>query len=153
MLRITILSLVVIFITTSVWAGFGLPKVSTGNSTVNKVANTAVDTAKNKGLEKVINDKLAKQNCQFKDAMTKTDTTCDLNKVVSELESWRSGLEGTIANDVDVHVEASAKSSGLAYDRGSYVRGKLYQTINYWDYDVTSNTSSDKGLKIWVSVH
>lgn len=142
-----------VMISTASFAGFGLPKVSTGNSTVNNVTNKAVDTAKNKGFEKVINDKIAKYNCQFKDGKTVDGVTCDLNKVIRELEGWRNGLEGTVANDVDINVQASALKSDLAWQRGNHVRDQIRNSINYWDYYVTSNTSSDKGLKIWVSVH
>lgn len=154
MKKITALTLTmgIVLISASVWAGFGIPKVNTGNSTVNRAVNTGVDTAKNKGLEKVINDKIAKYNCQFKDVKTVNDTTCDLGKLINELEAWRTGLEGTVANDVNINVQASANTSSLAWDRGNHIRDQIRQRINYWDYYVTSNTGSDRALKIWVTV-
>lgn len=135
------------------WAGFGIPKVNTGNSTVNRAVNTGVDTAKNKGLEKVINDKIAKHNCSFKDAKTVNGVTCDLNKLITELSNWRTGLESSIANDVNINVQASAKDSNLAWERGNFVSGQIREKIGYWDYYVTSNTHNDRNLKIWVTVH
>src|SRR5690606_30758946 len=77
--------------------GFGIP------STGSRGGDAAVSLGKkgvNKGLEASINDKLAKKNCAFVDSKTKTDTTCNLDAIIKDLQGWRTGLESTIANNV-----------------------------------------------------
>lgn len=114
-------------------------------SVTKKAAGTAVTAA--------INDKLKKQNCAFADSKTESQTTCDLNKIISDLKGWQQGLESTIANDVDVHIEASANDDSLAWKRVSSVQDTLKAKFSYWDWYTHKTTSSGDKLKIWVSTH
>lgn len=141
----------------SAWAGFGLPKVNTGNSAVNSALNKGVDMGKNAAVAKIINDKLTKYNCQFSNDSTTTDTTCNMDKMINELTMWKSGLESTLVNSVTVNVKASAKdsvksASTVASTRAQEIRNRLYKTMSWWDYTVTSNTQEGNGLSIWVTV-
>jgi hypothetical protein len=104
-------------------------------------------------LEAGINDNLKKQNCSFSDSKTDKKTTCDLNKIVADLKNWRDGLESTIANDVDVHIEASAADNDLAWKRVSYVQDQLKAKLSYWDWYTDKTTINGDKLKIWVKVH
>lgn len=150
-LSILAITAAVLLSANSVWAGFPSLKVS-NNSTINNAVNKGVKKGTYKALADHINKKIAKHGCQFKDATTTTATTCNLDKVVKELSNWRSGLESTIANDVNVRVQASAKNSSLGYKRAKYVRDQIRSKIGYWDYYVSSNTHNEKGLKIWVEI-
>lgn len=146
-----------VLVASSAWAGFGIPKVNTGNSTVNSAVNKGVDMGKNAAVAKVINDKLTKYNCQFKNDATMTDTTCNMDKIIKELTMWKSGLESTLVNNVTVNVKASAKdtvksASSIASSRAQEIRNRLYKTMSWWDYTVTSNTQEGNGLSIWVTV-
>lgn len=147
----------VVLVAGSAWAGFGLPKVNTGNSTMNSVVNKGVDMGKNAAVAKIINDKLTKYNCQFANDSTTTDTTCNMDKMVNELTMWKSGLESTLVNSVTVNVKASAKdniksASTVASTRAQEIRNRLYKTMSWWDYTVTSNTQEGNGLSVWVTV-
>lgn len=137
---------IVVAFTGLAFAGIGLPK--TKSATANKV----MDTAKNKGIEQAINDKIKKHKCAFKDAKTEVDTTCDLDKVIDELVDFKNGLETTLVDDFDIHVTASAEDSSLAYKRSNNIWSKLRPKVNWWDHYVNSDTTSPTGLRIWVSV-
>jgi hypothetical protein len=152
MKKIMIFSLAFAVVSASAWAGFGLPKVNTGNSATNAAVNKGADMGKNKAVEKMINDKLAKEKCSFKNATTETDTTCDLNKIAKDLSNWKNGLEATLVNRVQVNVQADATKSDLAHKRVNFVRDQLKNQINWWDYNVSTNTAGNNDLKIWVSV-
>lgn len=137
-------------VSVSASAGFGLP--STG-SAGGDLAVKATKKAVGKGLEASINDKIAKQNCAFKNNTTKTETTCDLNKIIADLKGWRTGLESTIANSVNVHIEASADKSDLAWDRVSYVQNQLRSGLSSWRWSTHKTTANGNKLKIWVEVN
>ena len=145
------LTLTLLVVASTSWAGFGLPKVKTGNSTVNNLANKGINKAATKGLEKAINDKIKKLGCSFADE-TSTATTCNLDKLVRELSLWRQGLEGTIANDFNIYVEAGGKKSTVASSRGNFVRNKIKSKIGYWDYYVQTKVGKKykKHLNVYV---
>jgi hypothetical protein len=166
MKKFALVTLAAVVFASAAWAGFGLPKVNTGNSTVNSVVNKGADMAKNKAVEKIINDKLSKYNCTFKDDFTTTDTTCPLDKIINELTAWKGGLESTLVGNVSVNVKASANGqaekalksklkvspSSHAGNRAQEIRNMLYKQMSWWDYTVTSNTNEGNGLSIWVTV-
>lgn len=103
-------------------------------------------------LEASINDSIKKQNCAFADDKTENKTTCDLNKIVADLKKWRDGLEATVSNDVDIHIQASAKDNDLAWKRVSFVQDVLKSKITYWDWYTDKTTANGDKLKIWVDV-
>src|SRR3990167_8303323 len=126
-----------------------LGNVNTGNSDANRAINQGAKVSR-AALEAGINDKLKKENCAFVDGKTENKTTCDLDKVIKTLANWRSGLESTIANDVDVHIEASADQNSLAWKRVSFVQDKMKAKLSYWDWYSHKTTANANGLKIWV---
>lgn len=116
-------------------------------------AESITKTAVKKGVEAGINDKIKKKNCAFINSTTENQTSCNLDSVVADLKGWRSGLESTIANDVNIHIEASADKSDLAWKRVSFVEDLLRSKINYWDWYTHKTTANGNGLKIWVTVN
>lgn len=128
-----------------------LDKNISGTSTEANVKKVTKEVAK-AGIEAGLNDKLKKEGCAFKNDTTKDETTCDLNKVIGYLSNWRKGLTNTVANDVNVYIEASAKKSGLASDRASHVEGVMRKKLSYWDWYTQTTTKNGNGLKIWVTV-
>lgn len=128
-----------------------LGSVNTGNSNANQAIKQG-SKASRAALEAAINDKIKKENCAFVDAKTENKTTCNLDKVIKTLANWRSGLESTIANDVDVHIEASAVKNDLAWKRVSFVEDKMKQKLSYWDWYSHKTTANANNLKIWVKV-
>jgi len=134
--------------TSSAHAQFG-GILNTGNGTVNKALNMGA----NKALEAAINDKIKKKGCAFKSKTTDIDTTCDVNAVISELKNWKTGLSTAVSKNVDIYIDASAKTGTLANKRARNMESKLRGGgVSWWDYYVTSNTSNKDNLKIWVKV-
>lgn len=137
------------------WAGFGIPKVNTGNSTTNTVVNKGIDMGKNKAVASIINDKLKKYHCAFKTdkAMQASDVSCDINKISGELSTWKSGLESTIVNKVKVNVMAHHKNSDrMAMDRARNVCNKIAEKVNWWDC-VESTGVGSNDVMVSVSVN
>ncbi len=133
----------------SAHAGFGIPSTgSRGGDLAVKVGKKAAG----KGFEASINNTLAKKNCAFKNATTVTETTCDLNTIISDLKGWRSGLESTIVNSVSVHIEASATKDRLAWDRVSHVQNELRNGLSSWRWSTHKTTGNGDKLKIWVEI-
>lgn len=133
----------------------GLVNIGSGGIKVD--TKEVAKTVAKKGIEKSINDKLAKKNCAFTGA-TKKDPVgsinCDLNGIISELKNWHDGLEATISNDFDINIEASHETdSTTAYNRATKVQNTIKQKINYWDYNVTSVTANGDKVRIWISVN
>lgn len=120
-----------------------------GNPTAAKVKSVTKEATKTITTS-AINDKLKKENCQF--VKGKTDqVSCDLNKIMKYLTDWKSGLETTgVTSDFDIHAEASAEDSDLAWKRVSFVEGKLKQKVSYWDWWSHKTTDNGDGLKIWI---
>lgn len=126
---------------------FGISLPSSGTQ-----AESVTKKVVGKSLEAGINDSLKKKNCKFKNGSTETETTCDLNAIVNDLKSWRNGLEASIANDVDINIEASATTSDLAWKRVSAVQDVLKAKISWWDWYTHKTTANGDGLRIWVKV-
>lgn len=137
------------FYASGVMAQFGgvkLPSSGTG-------AETAVKKTATKAVEASINDKLKKKGCAFANSTTENQITCNLDQVIADLKSWKGGLESTVANDFNIHVQASANDSDLAWKRVSFVQDKLRASINYWDWYTHKTTAEGDNLKIWVTAH
>lgn len=130
-LKFTVCFLAAVFFVTSVQA-FGLPKINTGNSTVNSIANKTLDTAKNKAIENEINKNIQKQNCAFKP--NSSATTCNLDRVISSIVSKKNTLESLgLVSRVYVHVTSHGPSKGnLIYDRDNHVYNTLYGRMSWW---------------------
>ncbi|HBF13840.1 MAG TPA: hypothetical protein DDW49_10740 [Deltaproteobacteria bacterium] len=139
----------------AVFVGYGLNahafNINTGNSNANQGIKTSSKVA-GASIEASINDKIKKENCAFADSKTDNKTTCDLDKIIKYLVDWKKGLESTIANDVDVHIEASADKNDLAWKRVSFVQDKMRAKLSYWDWYTHKTTANADKMKIWVDV-
>ncbi|MBF0104963.1 MAG: hypothetical protein HQM16_06510 [Deltaproteobacteria bacterium] len=116
------------FVTGSTRAGFiKLPKINTGNSIVDGVANQATENVKNQALTKAINQTLKKLKCEYTDDTTATDTTCDLGKVVAALQAFGVGLDATVVKEVTINVLPSVNPKVAGVDKVSTARVKAMQ--------------------------
>lgn len=132
----------------------GLVNIGSGGINVN--TKEVAKTVAKKGLEKAINDKMAKKNCHF--VATKKDKvgtiSCDINGIISELKNWHDGLEASIASDFDIHVESSHPTdSTIASQRATKVQSSLKSKVSWWDYESTYITTNGDNVKIWISVN
>lgn len=143
------------FVSTSAM-GFGVPKINTGNSTVNSAVNKAVDMGKNKVIEDALNKDLAKKNCAFVD--NSTQTTCDLNQVLNTLRSQESALKAAgLINNVTIYATAHGDKKGAAsaYNRSVSVRNALYDNApswRYWYYRPAEKKDGSNQLELRVQV-
>lgn len=143
-----------VVVASSAFAGFGIPKVNTGNSTANTIVNKGVDMGKNKAVEKLINDKLSQYRCVYPNdkAVQASDASCDWNKISGDLATWKNGLESTIVNKVQVNVMAHHKTSdSLAMDRARNICNKISQKVNWWDCQESTGVGSND-VMVSVSV-
>lgn len=150
-LRFAGITLALLFMSSSVFA-IGLPKVSTGSSTVDDVVNTGVDMAKNKAIESEINKKIESRNCAFKSGAT--DTTCNLNDVINDIVMQKKVLETIGAVDkvyVDI-VSHGPQKSDLVNDRDDHVYNTLYGKMSWWHYTHRRVKDDTDQLKISVTV-
>ncbi len=131
---------------------FGLPKVSTGNSTLNSVANSAVDMGKNKVIEDQINKDIRKQNCSFK--KNSSETTCNLHGVISSINNKKSALQAAgLINNVTINVVAHGPNKGnLMSERNDNVYNALWSQLSWTSYNKATNKDGTDGLDISVSV-
>lgn len=131
----------------------GLVNIGSGGIKVN--TTEVVKTVAQKGLEKAINDKLAKKNCHF--VATKKDPvgtiSCDLQGIIGELKNWHDGLVKTgVANNFDIHIETSHETDqSIANKRLDIVHKPVRAKISYWDYLITAVTGNGDAVKIWIS--
>ena len=83
-----------------------------------------------------INGKLAKQNCSYA-SKTSIEPTCNVDKIVSLLSGFGSTAKSSgFAKDVEVVVSAYGKDSKIAKSRAEYLRDKVKQQIDYWNYRI-----------------
>lgn len=128
--------------------------INIGSGGVKVDAKEVTKTVAKKGLEKALNDKLAKKNCQFN--ATKKDPvgelSCDLGGIISELKNWHDGLEATVASDFDIHITTSHPTDqSIANQRLDKVHKTVKSKISYWDYQIEAVTDNGDAAKIWVS--
>ena len=144
-------TLALALISSTVFA-FGLPKLNSGNSTVNSVVNTAVDQGKNKAIESEINKVIKQQNCSFR--ANSSETTCDLHKVISTIESKRSTLQSLgLVNGVTINIISHGPMKGsLMSDRNDHVYNALWSQLSWPHYNKSTNRDESNALDISVSV-
>lgn len=131
----------------------GFPKISTGNSVFNSVANKAVSTVKNKAIADNINKSIKGIACDFKDTATTTEFKqgrC-LDQIIDKINSKKSALETLGLANVYVQIKAHGDNK-TAYKRSSHVRDVMYGRMNYWRYTVNSVQDGSNDLEIWVEV-
>lgn len=144
-MKVKIMFLAALVATGSVQA-FDIP--TGGNPTATRVKNTTKQVSK-LVTTSAINDKIKKENCSFVKGK-KDQTTCNLDKILKYLTEWKTGLKATgMANDFDIHIEANADKSTLAWERVRYVEKKLKAKVSYWDWYSHKGDNGDK-LKIWI---
>lgn len=129
----------------------GMPKIKTGDSTTDAVADKTVSTAKNKAIADDINNKIKGYNCAFQNSDTKTDTTCNLDDVINTIKSKKDVLETFGLANVHVYIKAGGNDKN-ASDRSQHIRDVLYGQMNWWHYDVNSVRDGSNNLNIWVEV-
>lgn len=142
-----------VFVVTHVYAGF--PSINTGNSTMNSLVNKGIDTAKNKVIADEINKDIQKQACAFK--ANKAETTCDLHKVISSIESKKSVLEaaGLVSNvtvNIVAHGPSYKKHKTLMSERNDLVYNALWSQLSWVSYNKRTNEDGTDNLEISVSV-
>jgi hypothetical protein len=131
----------------------GLVNIGSGGIKVN--TNEVVKTVAKKGLEKGINDKLAKKNCHF--VATKKDPvgtiSCHINGIIGELKNWHDGLTATgVANNFDIHIETShATDQSISNKRLDIIHKPVKSKISYWDYRIEATTGNGDAVKIWIT--
>jgi hypothetical protein len=119
------------------------------------VVREGVSTGVKAGSEAGINDRFKKENCHFVDDKTETKIQCKsggIDWVTKYLSDWRSGLENSVANSVNVTIRAHAKDSKLADKRANYVRDQVHSRISWWNYYVDGTKAGNNDLNINVKV-
>lgn len=145
-------TLALILSASSVFA-FGLPSINTGNSTMNSVVNGAVDAGKNKAIADDINKKIKAQNCQFK--KNSTETTCNLNAIISSVNSKRSTLESLgLVSSMTINMTVHGPTKGdLANKRWDAAYDTLWGQLNWSHWNTPSRVKDNTdALDISVSV-
>lgn len=122
---------------------------------------TSADDVKNVGgtmaLEKALNSKIEKANCQFKGDTEQT--TCDLKKLANELAAASKGAKEMANYNVEIKVEAGpAKGKKTKVDANTRadavvtaLKGGLGGVADSWRYN-TSTTKDANALKISAKV-
>lgn len=134
------------------WA-FDIP--TGGSSGAAKAKSVTTEVAK-KGMEKGLNDKLSNENCTFKDDNTvdPTDIQCksgSIDNVITYVNHWHNGLEGTIARDFNLTVKVGGNDTAIS-SRQSRLQSKVDGKMNYWDNIVRRSGNTDNAVKLSVQV-
>ena len=142
-----IVVLAVMFVAVGVFA-FDIPTSASGAK--NMAKKTGGKLAYKTALNKVVEN----ANCAF---VKNTDkTTCDLNKLATELAAAKAAAEGSVANNVTINIEAAGspekKKPMSASTRAASVEKVFKSKISAWDYNVKPVSSNDNTLKITVDV-
>lgn len=119
----------------------------TATKTTKGVARGAVQSEYNK--------KLAKQKCKFKGDSTTEYTSCNLDKIISEMNAFRHAAEGSgFANDVNIIVKTYGADWNIARQRAEFLRDKVRaQVSGSWDYHVKYNKAPSNDVYFQVQVH
>lgn len=117
------------------------------------VKDTAKGVAKGQ-IQKEYNKRLAKEKCRFVGNSATDYTGCNLDKIVSEMNAFRTAFESSgAAGDVDIVVYAFGKNWDLASKRADALEAKVKSQLRAsWDYQVKYDKVDSNEIYFQIAV-